>query len=154
MNISRHLATIDLLRAQPFPAQAGCPSVGRGSGGSSWVESGPGFHLADLAVSGEFEDADVVRVREVEEEFEAELLVLVEVLTRRWGEPEVVWLADHLEQFAMGEPVRPPLDALCGFVSQVYAWRVDGRWIGLGVGRGGQALPFQLVVGIGEPDVR
>ncbi|WP_039936519.1 hypothetical protein [Streptomyces himastatinicus] len=132
-----HLATIDALRARDFPAQ----------------RRGPGFHVADLRVSEDFWDADLTRVEEVLEEFEAELGVLVQVLTLRWGDPRVLDLADVLERSAMGEPVPPPLDDLCGYVPELYVWRVDGRWVGLGVGQGDRELPFQLLVAIGESGV-
>ncbi|MBO3677835.1 hypothetical protein [Streptomyces sp. NEAU-YJ-81] len=136
-----HVATIDRLRARDFPAQ-------RAADGR--VESGPGFHVADLRVSEDFWDADLTRVEEVLEEFEAELSVLVQVLTLRWGAPDVLDLTDSLERSAMGEPVPPPLDTLCGYVPELSIWRVDGRWVGLGVGQGDRELPFQLLVAIGE----
>ncbi|MEU8827093.1 hypothetical protein [Streptomyces sp. NPDC048636] len=130
---ARYLATIDRLRADALPAQ-------RGSG----------CRVADLRVSEEFWDADLTRVEEVGEEFEAELLVLVHVLSLRWGAPEVLDLTDHLERSAMGEPVPPPLDTLCGYVPELHTWRVDGRWVALGVGQGDRELPLQLVVAIAE----
>ncbi|MFD8163304.1 hypothetical protein [Streptomyces malaysiensis] len=136
-----HVATIDQLRARDFPAQRTA---------DGWVVSGPGFHVADLRVSEDFWDADLTRVEEVLEEFEAELGALVQVLTLRWGAPEVLDLTDSLERSAMGEPVPPPLDTLCGYVPELSVWRLDGRWVGLGVGQGDRELPFQLLVAIGE----
>ncbi|MEU1806510.1 hypothetical protein [Streptomyces sp. NPDC019937] len=133
-----HLAAIEDLRTRDFPAQR---------------RGGPGCHVADLRVSEDFWDADLTRVEEVLEEFEAELAVLVQVLTLRWGAPEVLDLSDALERSAMGEPVPPPLDTLCGYVPELHIWRVEGRWIGLGVGQGDRELPFQLVVAIGEGSV-
>ncbi|NUS88792.1 MAG: hypothetical protein HOY75_40350 [Streptomyces sp.] len=140
-----HLAIIDLLRARDFPDRRGVVGA---------VASGPGFHVADLRVSEDFWDADLERLIEVEEEFEAELGVLVQVLSLRWGEPEVLDLADHLERDAMGERVPEPLRSLCGYVGRVYGWRTDGRWIGLGIGQGDRELPLQLVAAIGEDSVR
>lgn len=140
-----HLAAIDLLRARDFPDRRGVVGA---------VESGPGFHVADLLVSEAFWDADVERLIEVEEEFEAELRVLVQVLSLRWGDPEVLDLTDHLERQAMGEPVPEPLRSLCGYVGRVHGWRADGRWIGLGLGQGDRELPLQLVAAIGEDSVR
>ncbi|WP_413802688.1 hypothetical protein [Streptomyces iranensis] len=136
-----HVSTIDQLRARDFPAQRTA---------DGWVESGPGFHVADLRVSEDFWDADLTRVEEVLEEFEAELSVLAQVLTLRWGAPDVLDLTDSLERSAMGEPVPPPLDTLCGYVPELRVWRVDSRWVGLGVGQGDRELPFQLLVAIGE----
>ncbi|MEU4894209.1 hypothetical protein AB0B12_33630 [Streptomyces sp. NPDC044780] len=138
-----HVASIDRLRARDFPGQR--TVHGR-------VAGGPGFHVADLRVSEDFWDADLTRVEEVLEEFEAELSALVQVLTLRWGAPEVLDLTDALERSAMGEPVPPPLDTLCGYVPELHIWRVDGRWVGLGVGQGDRELPFQLLVAIGAED--
>ncbi|MEU5609805.1 hypothetical protein AB0H03_13910 [Streptomyces sparsogenes] len=140
-----HLATIDLLRARDFPDRPGVAGS---------VASGPGFHVADLLVSEDFWDADLERLMEVEEEFEAELEALVQVLSLRWGEPEVLDLTGHLERQAMGEPVPEPLASLCGYVGRVYGWRTGGRWIGLGIGQGDRELPLQLVAAIGEETVR
>ncbi|MET7765156.1 hypothetical protein ABZS86_15840 [Streptomyces sp. NPDC005355] len=140
-SLAQYVATIDLLRARDFPAQRGT---------SERVESGPGFHVADLRVSEDFWDADLTRVEEVLEEFEAELSVLVHALTVRWGAPAVLDLTGHLERQAMGEPVPPPLDALCGYVPELHIWRVDDRWVGLGVGQGDRELPFQLLLAVGE----
>ncbi|MFE5120163.1 hypothetical protein [Streptomyces sp. NPDC056669] len=136
-----HVATIDELRARDFPAQRAADER---------VASGPGFHVADLRVSEDFWDADLTRVEEVLEEFEAELSVLIQVLTLRWGAPDVLDLTDSLERSAMGEPVPAPLDTLCGYVPELSIWRLDGRWVGLGVGQGDRELPFQLLVAIGE----
>ncbi|WP_432253806.1 hypothetical protein [Streptomyces sp. HNM1019] len=136
-----HVATIDHLRARDFPARP--TADGR-------VESGPGFHIADLRVSEDFWDADLSRVEEVLEEFEAELSALDRVLTSRWGAPDVLDLTDSPERSAMGDPVPPPLDTLCGYVPELRVWRVNGRWVGLGVGQGDRESPFQLLVAMGE----
>ncbi|TVL87822.1 hypothetical protein [Streptomyces sp. SAJ15] len=144
-DIARHLAAIDELRARPFPDR---PVSG------PLLESGPGFHIADLRVSEDFWDADLARVAEVDEEFDAELRCLIQALSRRWGEPEAVDLTDHLERSALHEPVPPPLDSLCSYVGRLHAWRVDGRWVAVGVGQGDRELPIQLVAAIGEGDMR
>ncbi|MFG2490927.1 hypothetical protein ACGFSD_07670 [Streptomyces caniferus] len=141
MTIDAYLATIDRLRLQDFPAVPGR---------SAMVESGPGFHIAGLRVSQEFWDADLAEVAETAEEFEAELSALVAALSLRWGEPRTVDLVKELERTARGLPVRPPLDTLCGYVPRMHGWRVQSRWIGVGVGQGGRELPFQLLVAVGE----
>ncbi|MFG2832627.1 hypothetical protein ACGFWI_35120 [Streptomyces sp. NPDC048434] len=141
MTIDAYLAAIDRLRIREFPAVPGR---------SAMVESGPGFHIAGLRVSQDFWDADLAEVAEAAEEFEDELTALVQALSLRWGEPETIDLADHLERTARGIPVRPPLDALCGYVPRMHGWRVQGRWIGVGVGQGDRELPFQLLVAVGE----
>ncbi|MCL7496198.1 hypothetical protein M8I34_33050 [Streptomyces sp. MCA2] len=144
MTIDAYLTVIDRWRLRDFPAAPGR---------SALVESGPGFHIAGLRVSQEFWDADLAEVAEAAEEFEAELTALVQALSLRWGEPEVMYLADDLERSARGIPVRPPLDTLCGYVPRMYGWRVQSRWIGVGVGQGDRELPFQLLVAVGEGEV-
>lgn len=144
MTIDEHLTAIDRLRLRDFPVERVR---------SAMVESGPGFHIADLRVSQDFWDADLTEVAEALEDFEAELTALVQALSLRWGEPGMIDLAAHLERTAMGIPVRPPLDALCGYVPLMYGWRVAGRWVGVGVGQGDRELPFQLLVAVGEENV-
>ncbi|MFJ5800844.1 hypothetical protein [Streptomyces decoyicus] len=144
MTIDAYLTVIDRWRLRDFPAAPGR---------SALVESGPGFHIAGLRVSQEFWDADLAEVAEAAEEFEAELTALVQALSLRWGGPEVTDLADDLERSARGIPVRPPLDTLCGYVPRMYGWRVQSRWIGVGVGQGDRELPFQLLVAVGEGEV-
>ncbi|MEU8781273.1 hypothetical protein [Streptomyces sp. NPDC048637] len=141
MTIDAHLTVIDRWRLRDFPAAPGR---------SALVESGPGFHIAGLRVSQEFWDADAAEVAEAAEEFEAELTALVQALSLRWGKPEVMDLAVHLARSARGLPVRPPLDTLCGYVPRMHGWRVQGRWIGVGVGQGAPELPLQLLVAVGE----
>ncbi|GAO10615.1 hypothetical protein NCG97_03355 [Streptomyces lydicamycinicus] len=144
MTIDKHLTVIDRLRLREFPA---VPDR------SAMVESGPGYHIAGLRVSEEFWDADAAEVAEAEEDFTAELTALVQALSLRWGAPETVDLGAHLERTARGLPVRPPLDTLCGYVPRMHGWRVQGRWIGVGVGQGARELPFQLLVAVGEGTV-
>ncbi|MBL1094406.1 MULTISPECIES: hypothetical protein [Streptomyces] len=144
MTLDEQLTTIDRLRLREFPAQRVR---------SAPAESGPGFHIADLRISQDFWDADLTELAEAEEEFEAALTALVQALSLRWGEPQVLDLAGVLERTAQGLPVRPPLDTLCGFVPRMYGWRVADRWIGVGVGQGDRELPLQLLVAVGEEEV-
>ncbi|UNO38628.1 hypothetical protein [Streptomyces sp. MST-110588] len=140
---AQHLTAIDLLRARDFPAR---PTR------SAMVESGPGFHIAQLRAGEPFWDADPADVRETAEEFRDELEGLISALCLRWGEPEVLDLSAHLERAAMGMPVPPPLDSLCGYVPRVYAWRADGRWVAVGLGQGEPDLPFQLLAAVAAAD--
>ncbi|MGP3923404.1 hypothetical protein [Streptomyces sp. 8N616] len=142
-----HLTAIERLCARPFPAQR-CVE-GR-------VESGPGFHLAELDAVDGLWGQDMSAVQDAREEFESELQVLVQVLTYRWGEPERTRLTGRLERAAKGEPVPEPLRTLSGLVGEVYAWRVEGRWVGLGITREEPEPPprLQLFAAIGEEDVR
>ncbi|MCC9737802.1 hypothetical protein [Streptomyces sp. MNU89] len=144
MSTVEQLAAIDRLRARPLPAARGGPSRG--------AEGGPGFHLADLRVSEEFWEDDGSRIREAEEQFEAECEALVVLLSRRWGEPRVLDLTEHLIRSAEGEAVPEPLATLCGCVGVLYAWRAGGRWLAVGLGRQGRELPLRLLAVVAEED--
>jgi hypothetical protein len=141
MDLAAQLAEVDRLRALEFPAQRVT---------STAVESGPGYHLADLAVSPDLHDEDPGRWEAVADDFEAACQALIELLAQRWGEPRPLDLYPYLIRMEEGGRVPPPLDLLCGYVSEVYGWTVDGRWIALGVGQGDRELPFQLVLAVGD----
>lgn len=141
MDLAAQLAEVDRLRARPFPAQR----VREGA-----VASGPGFHVADLAVSEDLDDADPARWEEVRDDYEALCQALVELLAARWGDPETLDLQPLLAAMEEATTVPPPLDDLCAYVPEVYGWRVGDRWIGVGIGRGGAALPCHLVLAVGE----
>lgn len=140
MDLATQLSEVDRLRALDFPARRVR---------SATVDSGPGFHLAQLAVSEDFHE-DAGRRQEVADDFEAACQALIERLADRWGEPEPLDLYPYLVRREEGSAVPPPLEELCGFVSEVYGWRVAERWIALGIGQGDRELPYQLVLAIGE----
>jgi hypothetical protein len=144
MDLVAQLATVDLLRAREFPARR----VRSGA-----VESGPGFHVADLEVSEDFWEDDGSRRPVVADDFGAACQALVEILARRWGDPRTVDLAPYQSVLREGGTVPPPLEMLCGYVPEVYGWQVGDRWIAVGVGQWDAGLPFQLVAAIGERDV-
>lgn len=144
MDLAAQIAEVDRLRALDFPAQRVRTSA---------ASSGPGFHLAELAVSEDFlEDGGSCR-EEVADDFEAACQALIERLADRWGEPEPLDLYPFLQRQEEGGPVPPPIGELCGRVSEVYGWRVGTRWIALGIGQGDREMPYQLVLAIGERDL-
>ncbi|MEU7565260.1 hypothetical protein [Streptomyces fradiae] len=137
-----HLATIDLLRARPFPRQRGRFDVG---------EAGPGYHIAELATSEDFsEDPD--RWEEVADQYEAERDALGVLLAERWGEPHVFSLWSVFERGAGGEELPEPWGTLSAHVPDVHLWRADGRWTALGVSQWDRELPFQLLAVVTETD--
>ncbi|HEY3479504.1 MAG TPA: hypothetical protein VGL02_11475 [Streptomyces sp.] len=144
MDLVAQLATVDHLRAREFPARR----VRSGA-----VESGPGFHVADLEVSEDFWQDDGSRRPEVAEDFGAACQALVEILSRRWGDPRTLDLAPFQAVLDEGGTVPPPLEMLCGCLPEVYGWQVGERWIAVGVGQRDARLPFQLVVAMGERGV-
>ncbi|MFD7713257.1 hypothetical protein ACFV6E_00510 [Streptomyces sp. NPDC059785] len=140
MTIARHLATIDRLCSRPFPAEHGRSDAG---------SEGPGYHLAELATSGDFWDGDLTAVEETEEQYEAERDALSERLADRWGTPQRFSLWSIFERSQSGEQIPEPWGTLGSHVPDVHLWQVkaDGgdRWVALGVSQWDRELPFQLV---------
>ncbi|MFB6633632.1 hypothetical protein ACFCWY_27450 [Streptomyces sp. NPDC056362] len=143
MTTAQHLATIDLLRARAFPAR---PE----RAGS--VDSGPGFHLGELATSEDFWEDDGSRRALVEEQYEAERDGLAALLTARWGPPAELSLWPVLERSMDGEEMAEPWPTLSRHTPELRLWRADGRWTGLGVSQWDKELPFQLLVVVTEVD--
>ncbi|OEJ97272.1 hypothetical protein [Streptomyces thermolilacinus] len=137
-----HLETVDLLRARPFPRQRGRSDVG---------ESGPGYHIAELATSEDFWE-DRGRTEEVEEQYEAERDALGLLLAERWGEPQIFSLWSVFERGMNREEMPEPWGVLSSHVPDVHLWRADGRWIALGVSQWDRELPFQLLAVVTETD--
>ncbi len=135
----QHLATIDLLRARPFPARRSR---------SARVTSGPGYHLADLVTSEEFWEDDGTARLDALEECEAECGALSAVLAERWGEPQQMSLWSTLVRGGEGVPVPQPWLELSAAAACLELWRADGRWIALAVCQQGAELPFQLVAAV------
>ncbi|MEU7280054.1 hypothetical protein AB0A69_14895 [Streptomyces sp. NPDC045431] len=143
MTTARHLATIDRLRSRPFPGQRGRSDAG---------DSGPGYHIAELATSEEFWDDDGTRRALVEEQYEAERDALAVLLTARWAEPQSFSLWSVFDRGMAGEEIPDPWDILSSSVPDVHLWRVDGLWIALGVSHWDKELPFQLLAVVTETD--
>ncbi|MET9293221.1 hypothetical protein [Streptomyces sp. NPDC003077] len=150
LTTARHVAAIDLLRVRAFPD---APVPLRSPPG----ESGPGYHLALLEESEPLWDADPADVEEAAHASGAGLAALVSVLSLRWGPPEVLDLTVERERAAMGMPVPAPLERLSGLLEEACSWRIEGRWITVGAGRGEGGPPcpepgpsFHLLAAVGE----
>ncbi|WP_030686213.1 hypothetical protein [Streptomyces globisporus] len=143
MTTARRLATIDTLRAGPFPAR---PER------SGPVDSGPGFHIGELATSEDFWEDDGTRSVLVEERYEADRDDLAALLTARWGPPEELSLWSVLERSMGGEEIPEPWSTFSCHRPDLRLWRVDGRWTGLGVSQWDKELPYQLLAVITDVD--
>jgi len=141
--LSRHLATIDVLRGRPFPERPGS---------SAGVTAGPGYHLAELSTSEGFWEDDGAGRSAAEEQCAAECAALSLLLTERWGEPDLVSPLGTRLRAAAGEAVPEPWCGLSFGVPCLEVWRADGRWIALGVSQQQEDLPFQLVAAVTEID--
>ncbi|MGW7272798.1 hypothetical protein ACWGH5_19985 [Streptomyces sp. NPDC054864] len=154
MSTAEHLAAIDLLRSREFPAERGR---------SSWGVGGPGYHIAELLTSGDFWEDDGTRWEETSDQFDAERDGLTVLLAERWGAPQMFSLASLFERAQGGvhafegaadaaEEIPEPWGSLSCSVPDLHLWRVDERWIALGVSQWDKELPFQLLAVITEID--
>ncbi|MFG3499001.1 hypothetical protein [Streptomyces sp. NPDC047928] len=143
MTTARHLATIEVLRSRPFPAQRGRSDVG---------DSGPGYHVAELSTSEDFWEDDGTRRELVEDQYEAERDALALLLTGRWGEPQVFSLWSLLRRGLDGEDIPEPWGSLSNSVPDVHLWRAEDRWIAVGVSQWDKELPFQLLAAVTTTD--
>ncbi|MFH9726224.1 hypothetical protein ACH4M4_25170 [Streptomyces sp. NPDC017254] len=126
MTTARRLAAIDSLRTRGF-------------------DSDVRFHLAELATSEEFWEDDGTRRELVEEQYEAERDGIAVLLTARWGPPGRIDLGPVLERSMEGESIPEPWSSLCGHTPELWLWRAEECWIGLGVSQWDAELPFQLL---------
>ncbi|WP_369214088.1 hypothetical protein [Streptomyces flavofungini] len=155
MSTAQHLAVIDLLRSRDFPAEHGRSECG---------SEGPGYHIAELLTSDTFWEDDGTRWTLTEEQYEAERDGLTVLLTGRWGPPQRFSLASLFDRLmdaesAVGPGSRPaaeeipePWAHLSSCVPDLHLWRVDDRWIALGVAQWDKELPFQLLAVVTETD--
>ncbi|MFE6158317.1 hypothetical protein ACFQ7F_05275 [Streptomyces sp. NPDC056486] len=152
MSTAQHLAAIDLLRSREFPAEHGWSNGGVG---------GPGYHIAELLTSGDFWEDDGTEWEATEEQYEAERDGLTVLLAERWGAPQIFSLASLFERSSgdeyggesdAGEDIPEPWGSLSSSVPDLHLWRVDGRWIALGVSQWDRELPFQLLAVVTETD--
>ncbi|MEV7277800.1 hypothetical protein [Streptomyces sp. NPDC093111] len=107
MTPDRHLAALDLLRARPFGDRA--------------------HHLAELATGDAAADPDPAG------QAEAERTALAGLLAARWGPPDRLALGSLLLRAERGERMPEPWDLLSASVPDVELWRVERRWIALGL---------------------
>ncbi|WRZ94291.1 hypothetical protein OHB54_37755 [Streptomyces sp. NBC_01007] len=145
MTIARHLAVIDRLCSEDFPSEHSRSDVGSG---------GPGYRIAESVTSEDFWEADGAAREETEEQYEADRDGLSELLTRRWGRPDVLSSSSVLDQVMDGEDIPEPWGVLSSHVPDVHLWKPAGhdRWFALGISQGDRGLPFQLLAVITETD--
>ncbi|MCS0635653.1 hypothetical protein NX801_08245 [Streptomyces sp. LP05-1] len=143
MTTARHLLTIDQLRSRPFPGR-------RGRSGA--VESGPGFHLAELAAGEAFHEDGGAGRAAAEEQYDAEREALALLLAGRWGPPQRFGLWSLRRRALAGEEIPEPWAGLAHTVPDLYLWRVGERWLALGVAQWGPELAFQLLAAVTTTD--
>ncbi|MEV7426463.1 hypothetical protein [Streptomyces sp. NPDC091212] len=115
MTTAQHLAAIELLRAAAFPAVRGPTGPGTG---------GPGWALVELAGGADTEQCG------------AEHTALVDLLTVRLGEPDVLSLWSLQARVTGGEEIPEPWRELSSGPRWLHLWRIGGRWLAVGLADG------------------
>ncbi|WP_328539994.1 hypothetical protein [Streptomyces sp. NBC_00344] len=153
MTTAQNLATIDLLRTRAFPARRDGDDLGRGA-----AADGSGYHLVVLKGDEGSGHGDGSRPPGADAESEpegqtvAECEGLASVLEARWGPPQTFGLWSLLVRLTEGEEVAEPWSALCSTTPYVHLWRVEARWIALGVSRWDGGPQWRLIAAITDAD--
>ncbi|MER8000402.1 hypothetical protein ACWEJP_05335 [Streptomyces sp. NPDC004749] len=143
MTTAQHLAVIERLRARAFPARRGPSDVGT---------SGPGYHLAELARGGGLGDDDGTRRADEADQFDAEHAALAEILTLRFGEPWYMSTWSVQVRGGEGEEIPEPWRELSGGPRFLYLWRVEDRWLAVGLAEADEERPFRLLAVVTATD--
>ncbi|AGK75798.1 hypothetical protein AB0407_22375 [Streptomyces microflavus] len=144
MTTAHHLRLIDEMRTREFPV-ACMPSV-------SGV-SGPGYHTAFLRTDHELRGDDEPAGPEHRAQCLVEHDALLTLLTARWGEPQLMSLWSAQERTMSGEVIPAPwADPVAG-CEFVRLWRVEGRWIAIGLvlEEGGPGCELTVLVTVIDP---
>lgn len=144
MTTAHHLRLIDGMRARDFPPER-MPS---GSG-----VSGPGYHMAFLQTDDERCDDDETGRLEQRAQCLAEHDALLTLLGSRWGDPQVISLWSAQERMAAGETIPEPWAESAASGEYLQLWRIDGRWIGVGLHleQGGPGCELSVLVTVIDP---
>ncbi|MGW0908971.1 hypothetical protein [Streptomyces sp. NPDC002853] len=178
MSTAEHLAAIDLLRSREFPAERGRSPSGVGgpgyhiaellTSGDFWDDDGTEWE----ATSDQYDaERDALTVLLAERWGAPQIFSLASVFERAqgdayggeddwddWGEDGGGGTGDsgtgdgEAEGEGEGEDIPEPWGSLSSSVPDLHLWRVDGRWIALGVSQWDKELPFQLLAVVTEID--
>ncbi|OIJ66900.1 hypothetical protein [Streptomyces mangrovisoli] len=145
MDIAQWAETVLALDVRDFPAERGRTAYGSG---------GPGYHLAELATSGDFWEDDGTEREETEAQFGFEREALAQRLREHLGQADHFGLHSTFERTAAGEDVDEPWASLSAHVPDLLLWRSPrtGRWVALGVSQWDRELPFQLLAVVTDVD--
>lgn len=126
MTTAHHLRLIDEMRTREFPAER----VPSGSG-----VSGPGYHTVFLYADDASDDGSVDEAERLDHRAQclAEHDALLTLLGSRWGEPQMVSLWSAQERVLAGEVIPEPWAGQVASHEYLQLWRVDDRWIALGL---------------------
>nr|WSY56651.1 hypothetical protein OG999_45275 [Streptomyces sp. NBC_00886] len=135
MDIANHLATIDRLCAQEFPAE---------QSRSARRTAGPGYFLVELDTSQGVTADD----------FHAYWQGIAQRLDDRWGEQLPWGQLTVRERIGRGEAIPEPWATLALRTDALYVWQTGetGRWVALGVADRDEQDEIQLLATVTEID--
>jgi hypothetical protein len=112
------------------------------------VAAGPGYHLAELAVSeGFWADDGTARIAAAEQ-YEAQCAALSTLLTARWGAPQLLGMQGALLRAAEGEELQEPWRELTGTAAYAELWRAEQHWIAVAVAGRDPYQPLRLLAAV------
>ncbi|GAA3016165.1 hypothetical protein [Streptomyces fulvorobeus] len=143
MTTAHHLRLIDGMRARDFPSER----TPAGSG-----VSGPGYHRAFLHTDEHWGSGGTERL-EHRAQCVAEHDALLTLLTLRWGEPELVSLWSAQARMAAGEEIAEPWADPVASCEYLQLWRIEERWIALGLHQqdSGPGCELSVLVTVVDP---
>ncbi|MFE3471531.1 MULTISPECIES: hypothetical protein [unclassified Streptomyces] len=144
MTTAHHLRLIDGMRTRDFPLER-TPS--------DWGVSGPGYHAAFLRADHQPWGDDEPSAPEHRAQCLAEHDALLTLLAARWGEPQVMSLWSAQERMTAGEMMADPwADPVAG-CEFLQLWRVEERWIAVGLvlEDGGPGCELTVLVTVVDP---
>ncbi|MCM2415479.1 hypothetical protein [Streptomyces sp. RKAG290] len=124
MTTAHHLRLIDGMRAREFPEER----IRSGSG-----VSGPGYHTALLHADDDDWEEDAAARPERRAQCLAEHDALITLLGARWGEPQMISLWSAQERMMSGEEIPDPWAETVAGCEYFRLWRIEERWIALGL---------------------
>ncbi|WP_405710028.1 MULTISPECIES: hypothetical protein [unclassified Streptomyces] len=124
MTTAHHLRLIDAMRTSGFPTER----IRSGSG-----VSGPGYHAASLHADVDHWDDDEARRLEHRAQCLAEHDALLTLLAGRWGEPQAISMWSAQERMIAGEEIPEAWADTVAGCEFLRLWRVEERWIGIGL---------------------
>ncbi|MFE4868069.1 hypothetical protein [Streptomyces sp. NPDC056682] len=142
MTTALYLQRIDWLRSREFPQERSRSSSG---------VSGPGYHSSCLSADEE-EWEDLTERLAKRAQCVADHDALVAELTRRWEEPQWISLWGAQARMVAGEVIPEPWAEFAVGFDFLNLWRVDGRWIAVGLDLEEEGPGWDLSVTVTEVD--
>lgn len=145
MDIAKHLATIDRLRAREFPAK-----LSR----SDRCTAGPGYFMTELETSQGLLAGEACVREQTADDFHAYRQGIAQRLNDRWGELPPWPQLTVRERMGRGEAIPEPWATLSLRTDELDVWQPEerGRWVVVGVADRDERDEIQLLATVTEID--